>query len=90
MACVSQGREALRRLRHCLWAQGLGHRTLVHLEDGNARRFSLKGRERYSVSQINFKAVLECVCVGGGGGGGGAAKKRLRDGVERIWAFPRA
>ena len=72
--------EALRSLRHYLRAQSQGHRTTDRLEArgverGSARRSSLKGRERAIVSQTGTvsKAMLG---------------KLLRDGMERIWAFP--
>ena len=47
------------------------------VERGSARRSSLKGRERAIVSQTNIGTVSKATLI------------KLRDGVERIWAFPR-
>ena len=74
----------LRSLRHYLRAQNQGHDTTDRLEErgverGSARRSSLKGRERAIVKQTNI-GIISKATLG----------KRLRDGVERIWAFPRA
>ena len=80
-----QGRsEMLRILRHYLWAQSQGHHTVDRIEEKgvereSARRFSLKGRERAIVNQTNIGTVLKATL-----------RKILRDGVERIWAFPGA
>ena len=76
--------EVLRSLRHYLRAQSQEHHTADRLEEkgverGSARRSSLKGRERASVSQMNTGKV-STVTLG----------KLLTDGVERIWAFPSA
>ena len=54
--------EVLRSLRHYLRAQSQEHHTVDRLEEkgverGSARRSSLKGRERASVSQINTGQV---------------------------------
>ena len=54
--------EVLRILRHYLRAQSQGHRTIDRLEErgverGNARRSSLKGRERAIVNQTNIGTV---------------------------------
>ena len=73
--------EVLRCLRQYLWAQSQGHHTIDRLEErgvkrGNARRSSLKGRERAIVSQTNTGAVSKATLG-----------KPLRDGVERIWTF---
>ena len=48
------------------------------VERGSARRSSLKGRERAVVSQTNTKTISQ------------ATLGKLRDGVERIRAFPSA
>ena len=50
--------------------------ALRRVERGSARRSSLKGRERDIVSQTNIGTVSK------------ALGKLLRDGMERIWAFP--
>ena len=50
--------------------------TLSPLDD---RRPSLEGRERAIVSQTNIGTVSKATLG-----------KRLRDGVERTWAFPNA
>ena len=76
--------EVLRSLRDYLWAQSQGHHTVDRLEErgverGSARRSSLKGRERAIVNQTNIGTVSE-VTLG----------TLLRDGVERMWAFPSA
>ena len=76
--------EVLRSLRHYLRAQGQQHRTIHRLEErgverGSARRSSLKGRERVIVSQTNIGTVSKATLG-----------KLVRDGVERIWAFPSA
>ena len=47
------------------------------MERGSARRSSLKGRERAIVSQTNTETVSKATLG-----------KLLRDGVERVWAFP--
>ena len=54
--------EVLRSLRHYLRAQSQGHHTTDRLEErgverGNARRSSLKGRERAIVNQTNIETV---------------------------------
>ena len=51
--------EVLRSLRHYMWAQSQEHLTIDRLEErgverGSARRSSLKGRERVTVSQTNI------------------------------------
>ena len=76
--------EMLRSLRHCLRAQSQGHHTIDRLEErdrerGCARRSPLKGREKAIVSQTNIGTVSKATLG-----------KLLRDGVERIWAFPSA
>ena len=76
--------EVLRSLRHYLRAQSQGHHTVDRLEERgverrSARRSSLKGRERAIVNQTNVGTVSKETLV-----------KLLRDGVERIWAFPSA
>ena len=76
--------ELLRSLRHYLRAQSQGHHTIDLLEErgverGSARRCSLKGRERAIVNQTNTGTVSKATLG-----------KRLRDGVERIWAFSSA
>ena len=73
--------EVLRSLRHYQRAQSQGHHTIDRLEKrgverGSARRSSLKGREKVIVNQTNTETVSK-----------GTLGKRLRDGVERIWAF---
>ena len=74
--------EVLRSLRHYLRAQSQGHHTIDRLEErgverGSARRSSLKGRGRAIVNQTNIGTVSKATLG-----------KLLRDGVERIWAFP--
>ena len=59
-----------------------GHHTIDHLEErgverGSARRSSSKGRERAIINQTNIRTVSN-----------GTLRKLLRDGVERILAFP--
>ena len=49
------------------------------MERGSARRSSLKGRERAIVSQTDTGTVSKATL-----------RKLLRDGVDRIWAFPSA
>ena len=76
--------EVLRSLRYYLRAQSQGHHTIGHLKErgverGSARRSYLKGRERAIVSQTNIVTVSKATLG-----------KLLRDGVERIWAFPSA
>ena len=76
--------ELLRSLRDSLWAQSQGHHTVDRLEErgverGSARRSSLKRRERAIANQTNIGTVSE-VTLG----------TLLRDGVERMWAFPSA
>ena len=76
--------EVLRSLRDYLWAKSQGHHTVDPLEErgverGSARRSSLKGRERAIANQTNIGTVSE-VTLG----------TLLRDGVERMWAFPSA
>ena len=73
----------LRSLRHYLRAQSQGHYTVDRPEEGGMkrgsdRRSSLKGSEKAIVSQTKIGTVLK-VTLG----------KLLRDGVERIWDFPR-
>ena len=74
--------EVLRCLRHYLRVQSQGHHTIDSLEEtgverGSARRISLKERERDIVNQTNIGTVSKRTMG-----------KLLRDGVERIWAFP--
>ena len=76
--------EVLRSFRHYLGAQSQGHHTIDRLEErgverGSARRSPSKGRENAKVSQTNIGTVSKAMLG-----------KLLRDGVERIWAFPRA
>ena len=76
--------EVLKSLRHYPRAQSRGHHTIDRLEErdserGSAPRSSLKGRERTIVSQTNIGTVSKVTL-----------RKRLRDGLERIWAFPSA
>ena len=76
--------EVLRSLRHYLQAQSQGHHTIDLLEERgvereSAQRSSLKGGERAIVSQTNIGTTSKA-----------SLGKLLRDGVERIWAFPRA
>ena len=76
--------EALSSLRHYLRAQSQGHHTTDRLEErcverGSAGRSSLKGRERAIVNQTNIGTVSKATL-----------EKLLRDGVERIFAFPSA
>ena len=74
--------EVLRSLRYYLRARRQAHHTIDRLEErgverGSARRPSVKGRERAIVSQTNIVTVSKATLG-----------KLLRDGVERIWAFP--
>ena len=74
--------EVLRSLRHYLRAKSQGHHTTDRLEERgverrSARRSSLKGRERAVFNQTNIGTVSKAILG-----------KRLRDGMERIWAFP--
>ena len=76
--------EVLRSLRHYLRAQSQGHYTIDRLEErgverGSVRRSSLKGRERATVNQTNIGTVSKA-----------ALGKLVKDGVERLWAFPSA
>ena len=76
--------DVLRSLRHYLRAQSQGHHTTDRLEErgverGGAGRSSLKGRERAIVNQTNIGTVSKATL-----------EKLLRDGVERIFAFPSA
>ena len=76
--------DVLRSLRHYLRAQSQGHHTVDHLEEWgvereSTRRSSLKWRERAIVNQTNIGTVLNATLG-----------KLLRDGMERIWAFPSA
>ena len=76
--------EVLRNLRHYLRAQKQGHHTIDRLEErglerGTARRSSLNVRERAIINQTNIGTVLKATLG-----------KRLRDRVERVWAFPSA
>ena len=83
--CLLLGKsEVLRSLRQYLRAQSQGHHSIERLEErgverGSARRSSLKGRERAIANQTNIATVLKATLG-----------KLLRDGVERIWAFPSA
>ena len=70
--------EVLRSLRHYLQTQSQGHHTIDRLEErgverGNARRSSLKGRERAIINQTNIGTVSKATLG-----------KLLRDGMERI------
>ena len=76
--------EVLRSLRHYQRVQNQGHHTIDRLEErgverGSARRSSLKGRERATVSQTTIgtvsRATLGTLLIGG---------------VERKLAFPSA
>ena len=76
--------EVLRSLRHYLRSQSLGHHTIDRLEERgverkSGRRSSLKGRERAIVNQTNIGTVAKAMLG-----------KLVRDGVERLWAFPSA
>ena len=76
--------EVLRSLRHYLRLQSQGHHTIDHLEErgveiGNARRPSLKWRERAMVNQTNIGTVSKATLG-----------KLLTDGVEFICSFSRA
>ena len=76
--------KVLRSLRHYLRAQSQGQHTTDRLEEkraerGSIRRSSLKGRVRTIVSQTNMGSVSKATLG-----------KLLRDGVERIRAFPSA
>ena len=82
-----KGRERAKtvlKLQNYLREQSQGHHAIDRQEErgverGSARRPSLKGRERAIVSQTNTGAVSKATLG-----------KLLRDGVERIWAFPSA
>ena len=69
--------EVLRSLRQYLRAQSQG--PSIAWRRGSARRSSLKGRERAIVNQTNIGTVSKATLG-----------KLLRDGVQRIWAFPSA
>ena len=74
--------EMLRSLRHYLRAQNQGHHSIDRLEErgmerGSTRQSSLKGGERTVVKQIYIGTVSKATLG-----------NLLRDGVERIWAFP--
>ena len=76
--------EVLRSLRHYQRAQSQRHHTIDRLEErgverGSVRRSSLKGRERAIVNKTNIGTVSKATLG-----------KLLRDGVERVWAFPSA
>ena len=76
--------EALRNLRHYLRAQSQGHNTIYRLQErsverGSARRSFLKGREGTIVDETSIGTISK-VSLG----------KPVRNGVERIWAFPSA
>ena len=76
--------EVLRSLRHYLRAQYQRHDAIDRLdkrgvERGSARRSCLKGRVRVIVSQTNIGTVSKAT-----------SGKPLRNGVERILAFPSA
>ena len=77
--------EMLRSLRHYLRAKFQGHHTIDRLgertgvERESAQRSSLRGRERAIVNQTNTGTVSKATLG-----------KLLRDGEERIWAFPSA
>ena len=85
LAVKALGRsEVLRSLRHYLRAQSQGRHTIDRLEERgmerrSARRSSLKEREWAVVCQTNNGTVSKATLG-----------KLLRDGVERIWAFPSA
>ena len=73
--------EVLRSLRHYLRTQSQGHQTIDRLEErgaerGSARRSSLKGRERATVSQTNIGTVSKATL-----------RKRLRDGGGALMGF---
>ena len=72
----------LRSSTHYVRAQSKGHHTIGRLEEKgvereSARRSSTKRRERAIVNQTNIGSVSKATLG-----------KLLRDGVERIWAFP--
>ena len=76
--------EVPRGLRNFLNMDRPEHRGIDHLkergvEKGSSRHSTLQGRERSVFNQANIGTVLK-VTVG----------KRLRDGAERVWAFPSA
>ena len=76
--------EVLRSLRRYLQAQNQGHHTIDRLEQTgverrSTRRSSFKGRERAIVNQTKIGTVSKATLG-----------TLLRDGVERIWAFPSA
>ena len=73
---VSQGKSYISAFRS---PGGESKREERGVERGSATRSSLKGRERAIVSQTNFGTVSKAVLG-----------KLLRDGVERIRAFPSA
>ena len=79
MAWFLELSEVLKSLRHYLWAQSQWHHTIEKrgVERGSARWSFLKGRERAIVNQTNIGTISKAMLG-----------KLLRDGVERIWAFP--
>ena len=70
--------EVLRSLRHYLRAQSRGHHTSDRLEERGVERGSAR-RERAIVSQTTIGIVSKATLW-----------KLLKDGMERIWAFPSA
>ena len=78
--------EVLRGLRRQLKtiAEAEVHHTVDRLQErgvqrGSGRKSELKGRERGIVNQTNIGTVSRAT-----------VRRLLRDGTERIWAFPRA
>ena len=76
--------QALRSLRHDLWAQSQGHHTIDRPEErdverGRGQRSSLRGRKRAIVNQTNIGIVSK------------ASRWELQSNrMERMWAFPSA
>ena len=76
--------EVLKSLRHYLQAQSQGHHTIDRLDErgverGSARQSFLKGREKVIVNHTNIGTVSNAMLG-----------KILKDGVDRICAFPSA
>ena len=76
--------DILRNLRQILQSQSQGHHTVDRLiergiQKGSGRRSVLRGRHRAIVNQTNIGTVSKATLG-----------KLLRDGVERVWAFPSA
>ena len=84
MACIQEDWKCWGAWDISCGHKAKGHYTIDRLEErgmerGIDRRSSLKGWERAIVSQTNIGTVSKATLG-----------KRLRDGMERLWAFPSA